>query len=129
MTAKMSKQQMKYAGALALHQTLKAERDEKMRAWEKENYKLERNSDEKRVEGYYTALGEIETALGYWPALDALAKAENEMMEWATEKTIHLANKEQAAGIRDMVQKAKTFEMLPSMRAKLIDLAFHLNAR
>lgn len=125
----MNQTQTAYAEAKAIYLTLKEQRDALTKAWQDKHGKLERGSDERHVEGYYEYQGQVETALGYWPAIEKLATAENDMIDWAIGKVIHLANTTDAARIADMAKKAKTFEMTPKNRQALIDLSFRLSSR
>jgi len=111
----MHRTQLAYAKAKALADTLDAER-------KRRTPPMPANPTDADIDARVEADCAIETELGYWPAWEALHRAELAMLEWAA-GTIKQNSPERWA------QVAPVFATYnPTIRPKVIDLAFRLKA-
>ncbi len=117
----MNKYQLRYAVAKAALEALHQEVDERMA----DTPEPGRGATEAEVRAYVEKQTQIEDDLGYFTIHAEWCEARKALIEWGKEITLRLAKPEQRAELEEMYSK---LDYHPTIREKVIDLAFRLNA-
>lgn len=116
----MNINQRNYAKAKALFDTLKAEKDAFMKP---HKHLLDRNASEADIEKYFEIETHWEFEHNYWNTFDLLTQAENAMIAWGRS----IIESQFPARAKE-VEKVWDSPLV-SVRRKVVDLTFHLDAK